>query len=123
MTTVEEIKADNPKITFYLIGEYILSSLKMAKSKKSGVYESEVLKDIDSVPTPFRDYKSAIKYFDPKYCSAAFFATSGAATTSLSKIPFLEEPKLSEYFPISSLKKLISASSFSLFSSGRFLLL
>jgi len=64
-TTVEEIKADNPKITFYLIGEYILSSLKMAKSKKSGVYESEVLKDIDSVPTPFRDYKSAIKYFDP----------------------------------------------------------
>ena len=63
--TVEEIKADNPIITFYLIGEYILSSLKMAQSQTSGVYESEVLKDIDSVATPFRDYKSITKYFDP----------------------------------------------------------
>ena len=64
-TTVEEIKADNPKITFYLLGEYILSSLQMAKSQRSGIYESEVLKELDSIPNPFRDYKSATKYFDP----------------------------------------------------------
>ena len=64
-TTVEEIKADNAKITFYLLGEYILSSLHMAKSQRNGIYESEVLKELDSIPHPFRDYISATKYFDP----------------------------------------------------------
>ncbi len=63
--TVLEIMPENPKIKFYLLGEYILSSLKMAQSKKNGIYESEVLKNIDSFPAPFRDYKSVIKYFDP----------------------------------------------------------
>ena len=43
--TVGEIESDNPNITFYLLGEYILSSLKMAESQISGVYNSEVLKD------------------------------------------------------------------------------
>ena len=32
---------------------------------KSGIYESEVVKDLDSIPFPFRDYKSATKYYDP----------------------------------------------------------
>jgi len=64
-TTVEEIKADNPKITFYLLGEYILSSLQMVNSQRSGIYKSEVLKELDSIPNPFRDYESATKYFDP----------------------------------------------------------
>ena len=64
-TTVAEIMPENPKISFYLLGEYILSSLKMAKSQNKGVYESEVLKDLDSFPHPFRDFKSKTKYFDP----------------------------------------------------------
>ena len=63
--TVEEIRSDNPNITFYLLGEYILSSLKMANSQISGVYNSEVLKDLDTFPFPFRDFKSTTKYFDP----------------------------------------------------------
>jgi radical SAM superfamily enzyme YgiQ (UPF0313 family) len=64
-TTVTEIMPDNPKINFYLLGEYILSSLKMAKSQKNGIYDSEILKNIDSITPPYRDYKSASKYFDP----------------------------------------------------------
>ena len=63
--TVGEIESDNPNINFYLLGEYILSSLKMAESQISGVYNSEVLKDLDSFPFPFRDFKSTTKYFDP----------------------------------------------------------
>tara|TARA_B100001123_G_scaffold74908_1_gene84571 strand:+ start:387 stop:1757 length:1371 start_codon:yes stop_codon:yes gene_type:complete len=63
--TVGEIRSDNPNISFYLLGEYILSSLKMAQSQISGVYNSEVLKDLDTFPFPFRDFKSITKYFDP----------------------------------------------------------
>ena len=63
--TVEEIRSDNPNITFYLLGEYILSSLKMATSQTKGVYNSEVLKDLDTFPFPFRDFISITKYFDP----------------------------------------------------------
>ena len=63
--TVGEIESDNPNINFYLLGEYILSSLKMANSQISGVYNSEVLKDLDTFPFPFRDFKSITKYFDP----------------------------------------------------------
>ena len=63
--TVGEIQSNNPSISFYLLGEYILSSLKMAKSQISGVYNSEVLKDLNTFPFPFRDFKSITKYFDP----------------------------------------------------------
>jgi len=64
-STVKEIKDINPNISFYLLGEYILNSLDMAKTQKEGVYPAEVLKDVDSVSFPFRDYKSATKYYDP----------------------------------------------------------
>jgi len=63
--TVKEIQNNNPNISYYLLGEYILNSLDMVQSLKKGVYPTKVLKDVDSVPFPFRDYKSAIKYYDP----------------------------------------------------------
>jgi radical SAM superfamily enzyme YgiQ (UPF0313 family) len=63
--TVKEIQEQNPQIKYYLLGEYILSSLKMAQTLREGIYSSEVLKDVDSIPFPFRDYKSAINYYDP----------------------------------------------------------
>lgn len=63
--TVKEIQDNNPKINFYLLGEYILNSLDMATSLKDGIYPSKVLKDVDIIPFPFRDYKSATKYYDP----------------------------------------------------------
>tara|TARA_B100000315_G_scaffold260300_1_gene320664 strand:+ start:2384 stop:3751 length:1368 start_codon:yes stop_codon:yes gene_type:complete len=64
-STVAEIIPNNPNISFFLLGEYIISSLIMVQSGKNGIYESEVLKDIDSYPHPFRDFKSATKYFEP----------------------------------------------------------
>jgi len=63
--TVGEIVENNNFIKYFLKGEYILSSLEMVKTKKPGVYESLVVKDLDSIPFPFRDYESATKYFDP----------------------------------------------------------
>jgi len=60
-----EVQRGNPHIKYFLKGEYILSSLKMVRSGKSGIYESEVVKDLDKIPFPFRDYKSAVKYYDP----------------------------------------------------------
>ena len=61
----DEVKKENPCVKYFLKGEYSLSSLKMAQSKKSGIYESEVVKDLDKIPFPYRDYKSALKYYDP----------------------------------------------------------
>ena len=54
-----------PHITYLLKGEYILSTLKMARSQQPGIYESEVVTDLDSIPFPFRDYRVSTKYFDP----------------------------------------------------------
>jgi anaerobic magnesium-protoporphyrin IX monomethyl ester cyclase len=64
-TTVKEIQNKNPKIKYFLLGEYIVNSLKMATTLVPGSYATEVLKDVDSIPFPFRDYKSATKYYDP----------------------------------------------------------
>jgi anaerobic magnesium-protoporphyrin IX monomethyl ester cyclase len=61
----KDIQKRYPFITYLLKGEYILSSLKMAKTKKRGVYESEIVRDLDKIPYPYRDYPEAIKYFDP----------------------------------------------------------
>jgi radical SAM superfamily enzyme YgiQ (UPF0313 family) len=61
----DEVGKENPYIKYFLKGEYILNSLKMTQSRKSGIYESEVVKDLDQIPFPFRDYKSATKYYDP----------------------------------------------------------
>ncbi|MCE5195255.1 MAG: B12-binding domain-containing radical SAM protein [Nitrospiraceae bacterium] len=61
----EKIKKEHPYITYLLKGEYIKSCLEMAQTKRVGIYESEVVDNLDSIPFPFRDYKAAIKYYDP----------------------------------------------------------
>ena len=63
--TVDEIMQENFGISFYLLGEYILSVLEMAQTGKEGVYPSKILKDIDRVPFPFRDYRNAKAYYEP----------------------------------------------------------
>ncbi|MGK5094015.1 radical SAM protein [Deltaproteobacteria bacterium TL4] len=63
--TATDIQQQHPEIKYFLLGEYILSSLEVATQQKEGIYPSEVLKDIDNFPFPFRDYKSATKYYDP----------------------------------------------------------
>ncbi len=64
-TTTREIQERNPAISFYLLGEYILGALKMAETGASGVYPSEIVRDLDGIPFPFREYPSATKYYDP----------------------------------------------------------
>jgi len=64
-TNAEKIRDDHAYITFLLKGEYIISALKMAQLQHPGIYESEVVSDLDSIPFPFRDYPSATRYFDP----------------------------------------------------------
>lgn len=67
--TIEEIRQQYPKINFFLKGEYIISSLECAiqakEGSKEGIYESQVVKDLDDIPFPFRDYKNSSKYYDP----------------------------------------------------------
>jgi len=64
-TNAESIQKENPYVKYLLPGEYILSSLEMVKSRKEGIYELKVVKDLDSIPFPFRDYKGGDKYYDP----------------------------------------------------------
>jgi radical SAM superfamily enzyme YgiQ (UPF0313 family) len=47
-----------------LLGEYILSSLKMAQTRTPGIYKPDLVKDLDAIPFPFRDYNSIKKYWD-----------------------------------------------------------
>ena len=63
--TTKEIQANNPAISFYLLGEYIMSAQRMAQTLKEGVYASEVVQDVDSIPFPFRNYQTVTKYYDP----------------------------------------------------------
>jgi len=64
-TYAERMKTENPHVTYFLKGEYIKSALEMATSLRPGIYESEVVDDLDALPFPFRDYSAATKYFDP----------------------------------------------------------
>ena len=61
----EQMSQAYPFVTFWLKGEYIASSLKMAQTQTTGVYESEVIRDLDSIPFPFRDYNGGHNYYDP----------------------------------------------------------
>ncbi len=56
---------DTKFISYYLKGEYIESSLKMVLTRDKGIYESEVIRDLDNYPTPFRDINSFERYYDP----------------------------------------------------------
>lgn len=67
--TIQEIKNGNFGISHFLKGEYILSSLQLVEDIQNGIfkeiYESNVCKDLDSIPFPFRDYEGSTKYYDP----------------------------------------------------------
>lgn len=59
------LKQENPHIKYFLKGEYTLSALKMAQTLEEGIYEGVVVKDLNLIPFPYRDYKNSEKYFDP----------------------------------------------------------
>jgi len=52
-------------VKYWLKGEYIKSSLTMAQTKRRGIYDSEIVKDLNLIPFPYRDYPAALKYYDP----------------------------------------------------------
>ena len=60
----EQLMAENPHVRYWLKGEYILSSLKMCNERRAGIYESEIVTDLDAIPFPFRDYPEAVNYVD-----------------------------------------------------------
>jgi radical SAM superfamily enzyme YgiQ (UPF0313 family) len=64
-THAEKIRAEHPRIACLLKGEYIRSSLEMASTRRPGIYEAEVVDDLDAIPFPFRDYQAATRYYDP----------------------------------------------------------
>lgn len=63
-TNYQKMQKDYPFVTYWLPGEYILSSLKMAQTRKPGVYQPEIVKDLDSIPFPFRDYKGGHDHYE-----------------------------------------------------------
>lgn len=65
ITNADKIMDTHPYITYLLKGEYIKSSLEMVRTLRSGIYESEVVDDLDSIPFPYRDFPAATKYYDP----------------------------------------------------------
>lgn len=64
-STAETLLNEYSNISYFLKGEYILSALKMAQTRTPGIYESDVVADVDLIPFPFRDYPAAINYYDP----------------------------------------------------------
>lgn len=61
----EKLQENYPQIKYFLKGEYIRSSLTMAQSCRPGIYQTDVVKDLDSFPFPFRTFVSATKYYEP----------------------------------------------------------
>lgn len=69
-TNAESIQKKELYVKYLLKGEYILNSLEMVRARQSGIYESKVVKDLDSIPFPFRDFKGGDKYYDPSMPTA-----------------------------------------------------
>ncbi|MDR3176992.1 MAG: B12-binding domain-containing radical SAM protein [Desulfovibrio sp.] len=57
--TVNRLQAENPHIRYFLQGEYIQSAVRLAQTRKPGVYEPEVVLDMDALPFPDRDFPGA----------------------------------------------------------------
>ena len=60
----EDLSKKYPYVRYWLKGEYILSSVRMVSERRSGIYECEILEDLDSIPFPFRNYPEGTLYFD-----------------------------------------------------------
>jgi radical SAM superfamily enzyme YgiQ (UPF0313 family) len=63
--TVGEVARQFPRVRYLLQGEYILSVLRLVRERRPGVYESEVVRELDALPPPSRGHRAASEYFDP----------------------------------------------------------
>jgi hypothetical protein len=57
--TVHELRQENPHIKFFLKGNYIISSIEMARTNRHGIYESTSIENFDFLPFPDRGYIGA----------------------------------------------------------------
>jgi anaerobic magnesium-protoporphyrin IX monomethyl ester cyclase len=62
---VHEVQKAHPEIKYILRGEYIYGAQQLVRKLRSGVYETNVVTDVDTIPFPFRNYPAAVKYYDP----------------------------------------------------------
>ena len=62
--TISDLISNNPYVSYWLKGEYIKSALNMANTQKKGVYEIELVSNMDELPFMARDFKGFDKYYD-----------------------------------------------------------
>lgn len=62
---VSQVQRDYPEIKYILRGEYINGAQKLVRELRPGVYEAQVVSDVDTIPFPFRAYPTAANYYDP----------------------------------------------------------
>ncbi|NKD76843.1 radical SAM protein [Haematospirillum sp. H1815] len=67
---VSQVQRDYPEIKYILRGEYIYGAQKLVRELRPGVYEGQVVTDLDTIPFPFRDYPAALNYYDPSMPTA-----------------------------------------------------
>ena len=60
----EALSKKYPYVRYWLKGEYILSSVRMVSERRAGIYDCEILENLDSIPFPFRNYPEGTLYFD-----------------------------------------------------------
>ena len=63
--TAEKLQKKHKFIKYFLKGEYILSALEMAKTKRPGIYEINTVKDLEEIPYPYRDYPEKMPAWQP----------------------------------------------------------
>lgn len=61
---VSDVLQNHSHVKYILKGEYILGAQELVRTMVPGVYEANVVQDLETIPFPFRSYASAIKYFD-----------------------------------------------------------
>lgn len=62
--TIDELTQNYPFVSYWLKGEYIKSALNMTQTQKKGVYEIELVENLDELPFAARDFKGFSYYFD-----------------------------------------------------------
>ncbi|MDR1874833.1 MAG: B12-binding domain-containing radical SAM protein [Synergistaceae bacterium] len=61
----EKTAFENRHIKYFLKGEYILSALRMMEKRTGGIYDSEIVKDLDDIPFAYRNFEESLLYYDP----------------------------------------------------------
>ena len=67
---VTDALGKHPNIRYVLQGEYILAARELVRTRRPGAYPAQVVTDLETIPFPFRDYPSAVRYYDPSMPTA-----------------------------------------------------